>query len=262
MRTIQLQLEEGHAVPVLVRKQTTERSPHTGRDLVELHVWCTTADEAEHQGLATTLRELDQRTVRAIDERGEFAGRWCVSWNSYGESAGVHTYTLLLREAEELRLEALLLNGLELHPYEYREAVVGDGLTVEARVETTSDDLDRVRALVRTGDALRVVRAGIQDEPREMRVGVAQWAEAEDLLKLRLVLLDRSLDALARPEIARIEEENSRAALGYYADFLERLADLMVRRGVLSAAELEALRDDAQRAPGIARREVWRVAEV
>ena len=262
LRTLRFDLDDGQQAAVHVRKETTERSLHTGRDLVELHGWITTADAEMHRTLADTLRSLDDRPVSAWDEAGEFSGRWCVSWNSYGESAGVHTYTVLLREAEELTLDVLLVDGLQLHPYEYREQVAGEGLILHAKVEGTDETLQRLRELVRSGATLPVVRRGINEEPREMRFGVAQWSRMEDRTKCRLVLVDRDLGESGHAELVRVEEENSRAALGFHGNFLERLAELLVDRGILSRAELQALREEVRDAPGIARRDLWRVADV
>lgn len=262
MPTLQLQVEEGLVVPVHIRRESAARSPHSGRDLRELHGWIATADAELHQALSTALRDVGERPVRALSESGEFTGRWCISWNSYGESAGVHTYVLLLREPEELSLEVLLLDGMELHPYEYRERVVGDGVAIWAKMAITPEDVQQLRGLIRARTTLPVVRRGIQDTPREMRVGVAEWSESADGLKCRLVLVEHGLDVGGHPELTRIEEENTRAAMGFYANFLERLAERLVDKGVLSRAEVDELRDAARLAPGTTHRELWRVVEV
>lgn len=261
--TLRLELEDGRTLRVEIRRRTLERSAHTGRDLVELHAWAATDDAEEHERLSTTLRALGDRVVHAQDEAGEFAGRWCVSWNSYAESGGGHSYGLLLREAEELTLEALMVEGLELHPYEYREEVMGeDGLAIRAKVVGTEEDVLRLRALMRSRQTLSVTRRGIHPEPREMRLGVGEWSQAEDRIKYRIVLMDRAIDHNARSELARIEEERNRVALGYYASFVERLADLLVEKGALTGEELALLRESARAAPGVSYHEMWRVADV
>lgn len=263
LRTLLLEFNDGRTLPVDIRKETTERSPRTGRELIELHGWASTDSAEEHRWISDTLRSVIDRSVNSMDESGEFAGRWCISWNSYGESGGEHSYTLLLREAEELSLEALLIDGMELHPYEYREEIVGDVLTVRAKVVGTEADVLRLRALMHTHQTLSVVRRGIQEDPREMRIGVGEWSHMEDdSIKYRLVLVDRGLDASAPSALARFEEERNRAALGYYANFLERLADLMVEKGVLAREELHLLREKARSAPGVASHEMWHVADI
>src|SRR5690606_9930604 len=142
----------------------------SGRPLQELHGWVVTSDEALHRRLATVLPTVGERPLRSEDDGGDFTGRWCVSWNSYGEAAGVHTYTLILREAEELSLRALLLGDTELHPYEYREEASGGALRVRAKLVGPEEDVLRLRAIAAEDRVLDVVRLGIQDSPRRMRL--------------------------------------------------------------------------------------------
>ena len=261
-RTLHLELDGGRVLPVEIRKQTTERSPHSGRDLLELHGRATTREPEQHKWIASVLGGIGDRSVHAHDESGDFAGRWSISWNSYGESGGEHSYTLLLREAEELSLEVLEIDGLQLHPYEYREEVIGDGLTICAKVVGTEEDVLKLRALMRSQQTLTVTRRGIHPEPREMRLGVGEWSQMEDSVKYRLVLVDRGLESNARAELARFQEERNRAALGFYANFLERLADLLVEKGAVTREELHLVREGARSAPGVARHEMWHVPDV
>jgi hypothetical protein len=261
-RTHHLQLDEGRVIPVTIRKETSGRSAHTGRALAQLHGWASTDDDEVHRAISAQLRALGERPVAAEDDAGEYAGRWCVSWNAYAESHGVHTYTLVLREVEELSLESLLVEGVEMRPYEYRESTAGDGLVICAKMVGAAEDVAKLRQLVRTQRTFRVVRRGIQDEPREMRLGVGEWSDSEDGIKYRLVLVDRHLDRRSLPEVVHIEEENNRVALGFYANYLERFSELLVEKGLLARAELEALREAAGQAPGVARRDIWRVADV
>lgn len=260
-RIVWLELD-GKPLEVQVRRESHARSPHTGRELKELHGWVTTRDLEAHQWLASVLRTLPDRSLRSTDEAGDFAGNWLVSWNSYAEVGGLHTYTLILREKEELSLEALLLGELELHPYEYRERLLDGGLVIWAKLVGNAEDLERLRTLVREAEPFPVVRRGIQDEPRSMRLGVAEWSVFADRVKYRIVLTDAEVNERMRMELERLEEENSRAALGYYENFIERLSDLLVQRGLLSSEELSALREEARTSRGVSRHEFWRVADV
>lgn len=259
--TLHLDLD-GRSLAVQVRRERRVRSPHTGRELLELHASVTTPEAGEHEWLSGALGRLAGAMVRSTDEAGDPAGKWILSWNSYAESSGLHTYSLILREGEELSLEALLLEELELYPYEYRERVVGEGLAIWTKLDGTQEELDRLRELIGGRRAFPVIRRGIHDQPREMRLGVAEWSLFEDRIKYRLVLVDAEISEEMRLELARIEEENSRAAVGYYESFLDGLSELLVRRGVLSEEDLRALQEAARAAPGAARREFWRVADV
>lgn len=260
--TIELQLAEGRSICTHIRRRTKGRSPHTGRELVELHGWVATSDAEVHRWLSVALRGLGDGVVRSIDGAGEISGRWQLSWNSYGESAGVHTYGLILREAEDLSLEVLQIDGFELHPYEYREEIIDDGLTIWAKVVGTHADVTRINRLIRTRPSFPVIRWGIQKEPREMRLAVAEWSEYEDRIKYRLVLVDHEVNEGLRADLSRLQEQNNRAALGYYANLVDRLADLLVERDVLTRHELDVMRDAARAQPGVARHEFWHVTDV
>lgn len=259
---LRLQLDEVHLVPFQIRRRAAATSPHTGRELAEVHGWVATGDPEVHRRLTVALPALGDRAVRAVNVEGDFAGNWQVFWNSYGEAAGIHTYTLILREAEELTLEALVLDDLELYPYEYREEVRGDALTIQAKMVGTGEDVERIRELVRGRGAFPVVRRGIQPDAREMRLGVAEWSNYEDRVKYRLVLVDGGTDGDDGHTLARLTEERNRASVGYYANLVERLADLLVERGVLARQEVDGAREAAARGWGVARQEFWHVADV
>lgn len=259
---LDLLLEEGRTIRVQIRRRGSGRSPHTGRELQELHGWVTTDDAEIHRWLSIALRGIGDNSVRSVDLGGEPAGRWRLSWNSYGEAEGVHSYGLILKEAEELSLEALLIDSMELHPYEYREQFFEEGLTILAKMVGTQADVTRLNRLIRTRASFPVVRRGIQNGPRDMRLGVAEWSEYEDRIKYRLVLVDHEVTEGVRAELGRIQEQNNRAALGYYANLVDRLAELLVERGAITRAELDTMRDAARAQPGVARHEFWHVADV
>jgi hypothetical protein len=260
--TIDLQLPEGRSVTVQIRRRGVEISPHTAHELQEIHGWVTTEDAETHRWLSVALRGIGEGTVRSGTPYSESGGRWRVSWNSYGESGGLHTYGLILREAEELSLESLIIDGIELHPYEYREEVLDNGLTIWAKMVGTRADVTRLNRLIRTHMTFPVIRRGITDTPRHMQLGVAEWADYEDRIKYRLVLVDRDITEGMRAELSHIQERNDRAAYGYYANLVDRLADLLVDKQVLTKAELDVLRDAAREQPGVARHQFWHVADV
>lgn len=258
--TIELELGELR-LPLHVQRTSSVRSEHTGRALTELHGVITAGDRV-HQQLKSILQEEGSRRGRPVDDQDGPTTRWSVSWNAYSESAGEHTYSLILREDEELTLEALIVDGVELHPYEYRESFNGDELTIQAKLVGSKAEVFRLRTLLRTRNTFPVVRRGIQEEPRRMRFGVAEWSEHEGQIKYRVVFVEEGADRAEHPELVRIAEANSRSAMPFYMNFVERLAELLEARGILPAEEIEAARDAAREEFGHARREFWQVADV
>src|SRR5687767_10890524 len=94
--TMELQLPEGRAITLQVRRRSSEVSPHTSQELQEIHGMVSTADPETHRWLSVALRGLGEATVRSGEAHGDAGPRWRVSWNSYGEAEGLHTYGLIL----------------------------------------------------------------------------------------------------------------------------------------------------------------------
>lgn len=250
---------EGRRFPVLIRRRSTSPSVHTGRSLAELHACAVTSDPATHVWLAEALKRAVETPVRLSSEADDLQGRWTLSWNAYGEVGGEHRYTLILRECEELDLEALVVDGIELHPYEYREEPTNGGLTIVAKLVGSERDVHELRRVLRGRGSVPVVRRGIEDAPREMRLGVGEWTEHEDRMKYRIVLLEAGVDDATHPELVRVRRENNRAALGFYMNFAERLVALLVERGVLTEEEVETVREAASFEPVAVGNDFWRV---
>lgn len=255
---IHLELDGGR-IPVEIRRRSQVESVHSGRRLTELHTLAVTTDDAVHTWLSGVLPQVTDTAVKAVDEADEYAGRWSLSWNAYGEVGGEHRYTLILKECEELNLDALLIDGVELHPYEYREEVAGDRLAIWAKLVGTEEEVAMLRRLFRSRGALPVVRKGIEEQPREMRLGLGEWTERDDRIEYRLVLVELGADESAHPDLVRIRKQNNRAAQGFYMNFAEQLVKLMMAKGVLTEAEVEEIREAASTDPVAVRNDFWRV---
>ncbi len=260
-RVIELKLGED-VVPVQVRRVSTVRSRHTGRSLAEVQGVVSISRAEANERLTQTLREVGSRAVRAAAGTVQGVREWSVFWNAYSSSGTEHAHTLILREVEELSLEALVVDSVELHPYEYREEFTGDELTISAKFVGSRAGVLRLRALLKTRETFQVVRQGISDEPREMRFGVAEWSEHGGQIRVRLVLVDTDAEAEEHPELLRVEEANTRASLAYHMNLTERLSELLIEKGISTPEEMETLRDAARDAPWPARREFWRVRDV
>ncbi len=259
---IELKLEDDR-VPIRVQRVSTVLSRHSGRPLTEIHGTASAPDTAAHERMSQALSTLENRSVRSVERFQDRVGRWYVSWNAYAQSGDEHLYKLILREEEELSLEALVIEGLELHPYEYREAFSEEGgLTIWAKLVGSKAGVLRLRALLKTHPFFSVVRRGINEQPRQMRFGVAEWSEHEGQIKYRMVLVDSDADPATHPELIRIEEANQRAAIAFYMNFVERLAGLLEKKGILPREEVEAAREAASEEPWQGRHEFWRVPDV
>lgn len=250
----------GRQIPFHVRRDSAERSPHTGRELNCRHGWVVTGERELYNWLTTTLPRIGSEVIRSREADGT-TEKWIISWNSYAESAGIHTYTLILREFEELSIDSLVVGGMELHPYEYREEFLGNGLVLWAKIVGSAGELGRLREMMADGP-VPVERRGIQEAAREMTFGVGEWSEYEERVKFRIVLVDAATAESSRAELLGVEDANARAAFSYYANFVEKLADLLRESGVVPPERLADAREAARTELGLARNDFWRVADV
>jgi hypothetical protein len=252
----------GHRLGLEVQRVTHIRSQHTGRPLVQVHGLASAPDQQTHQDLCKRLESAVDRRVRSVEPFDEGVRTWRLSWNAYLESDGVHWYTLILQEEEELLLQELVIGDVRLHPYEYREVFSGEELTIWAKLVGSKSEILRLRALLKHHLSFPVVRGGISDEPRQMRFGVAEWSQHDDRVKVRVVLVDHETDLAEHPALVRVEEENTRSALSFYMNYVEELTRLLETKGLVTPREVEAARTAARDTPWRARHEFWRVRDV
>lgn len=205
----------GVELPVTVRDLEAQTSRHTGRNLRRLEVALdVNSDEAEQQA-EQVLEAVSDDPVSLVAHSGETDGQWIVVERSmsYQDGLPMFHHVLELQEWEELKARALLVAGLTLEPYAYEERLDGEALVVTARVIIDRDQQD---ALFRQDDDERyfpVVRVGLSEEPRMMRMGRCLWSREQSVIRQELTLVDRAYDdedplrhGLDEPALPHLEE--------------------------------------------------------
>jgi hypothetical protein len=104
-----------------------------------------------------------------------------------GQDATRHEWTLV--EYESLNVEKLIVGGIELSPYRYKEEFDNDALVITARFETTAEEVAKLRSLPKY---FAVVRQGISAHEREMRYGGPLWSEKNGVINYQLTLVERT----------------------------------------------------------------------
>ena len=89
------------------------------------------------------------------------------------------------------------MGTLSAIPYSYQEEFNASGsLTIETYLKLSETEMRNFRALPLY---FPVVRVGINETPRDMRLGQVLWSEHEDNYKLKIFLVDQARD-LANPK--------------------------------------------------------------
>jgi hypothetical protein len=145
-----------------------------------------------------------------------------------------------VRQNDESNLVALVVDGIELHPTQYQEAV-GDGLlSINAIAMVPAEANERVRTLLKDHSPVPVVRRGIADSPVIMAFGKCAWSTHPGGTKYSLFLREES-GAPAKLRSHEIAEHRRHDMLAYRAGFLDELAILLVSKGVITEQELEGV---------------------
>lgn len=239
-------------LPITLCSSDVDVSRHTGRSLRRLEVELVVDGDDDEQHVRLALKQAKDVSVSLLDDSGEADGTWGVKEvsSSYRDGLPVFHHVLRLQEREEIKAKALQLTGLSLEPYAYEEQFDGDALIVTARVTIERPQQD---ALFQMDDDERyfpVVRVGLSDEPRMMRLGKCLWSHEEQVIKQEIVLVDQAYDddrdrfhhGFDEPALSRLEEMALEDG-----ELLCSLCDLLLDAGTISPDGLGRLTPSVDR---------------
>jgi hypothetical protein len=260
---------------VAIIGRTNSVSPHTGAALEQLKVR-TVISEKIHERLHPILERLNgdkTDTLTSLDDASrEVLKKWkVVNWSySYSEREArtAYNHVLELEQAEEVKIETLIVDGMPLKPYKYEETFDEHILEIETRVLMSEEESNQfLEKVVERGRAkawyFPVIREGLNNTPREMRLGVFGWSKHEHGIKYDLLILDREYDTKSpgtdlETEI-KINTQNMTAAT---AELLDHTLAMLVQKGLVSIEEVQALRELAEERRLHRRMELRRVDDV
>jgi hypothetical protein len=172
-------------------------SPFTGRVLRKLETTLTVAPED-----ATVIRELVTPAPVTDVEGSLWSGN--LDSESYTND-GPHNLTITWTESENVRAESVEFEGLSLRPTpaKYEEHVNEDGsIAVTFQATLSKEESDRLRSLLpaKPSEARYwpVIRWGVSNEPRSMRLGRVLWQPLDDdRVGHDITLVDEAFDSSA-----------------------------------------------------------------
>src|SRR5437762_7965018 len=159
----------------------TSQSPsgQTGNILQSLTIQFRAQKTGMHEIAVTQALERQSGGLYSLPEADEPEIEWRVresNWTFVGtEPWGVNHHVWRIEQVERLACEVLRLEAVDLEPYDYAEEVVpGGGLRLAARALVTPAEME---AISRMAGPINVVRVGISDVPRAMRLSGYVWGE-------------------------------------------------------------------------------------
>jgi hypothetical protein len=166
-------------------------SPQTGDTLRQLTIQFRAQKESIHEQALEQAHARQIGGLFSLDDTDRPVLEWRVrdsSYNYVGSAPwGVNHHIWRIEQIERLECERLRIGTIELEPYEYKEEALEDGLVrLAARALITEADLQTLTAL---DGPVEVVRVGVSDTPRRMRVEYV-WGERSEGLAVAVTCAD------------------------------------------------------------------------
>lgn len=169
-------------------------SAHTGKNLLQMVSTLTV-----HANVVPQVRDL-LATPDLTDLEGRlWSGR--IETESYSGD-GPHQLSIRWSEAERLQAVAVEFEGISLTPARYQEHANGDGtIALSFQAALSQQEADAIRDLQARHVAppppyFDVVRQGVSDQPRRVRLGRVLWQPRENgEIDHEITLVDEAHDA-------------------------------------------------------------------
>jgi hypothetical protein len=224
-------------------------SPYTGRELRRLQVSFVIDDEATNNRIVEALEARQEVTLPdGTGQRTSFEpGK--TSW-SYTDGITRYHHQVELTEQEHLQPTAVVLDQLEITPYAYEECIDDDGvLRIDLKTRVASPTHATLQAMITrcaAGDPsyFPVVRKGLQDMPRTMRLGICTWSAHDGEFKHNLVLVEQTADQHEPDPFVPLdypEGRRGREMAAKTSALVTELLRALEAKGVLNADEVRQL---------------------
>jgi hypothetical protein len=229
-----------------VAESSETPSPQTGDLLRSLTIQFRAQKITMHE---QALEEAQQRqsgglfSLSEVTNEPETEWRVLESTSSYvgSEPWGINHHVWRIEQVERLACERLILGTIELDPYEYAEEVQDGVVRFAARALAYEAELE---AMSKLDDVIDVVRVGISDTPRRMRLNYV-WGERPEGLAVVL----RGEDA-AEPRVTL-------AGASLPGDSFEELLSLLKDKGVVDEGDLDRLKQQRHTARRVKNVDGW-----
>jgi hypothetical protein len=207
-------------------------SPQTGNPLQTMTIQFRAQKAGMHEAAVTEALQRQSGGLFSLADADQPEREWRVresNWTYVGsEPWGINHHVWRIEQVERIVCTRLRLDDrLELEPYDYVEQVTPEGrLRLAARALVGQATLDELASLA-LGGAVEVVRVGISEVPRTMRLSGYVWGERPDSLAVVVACED-----LHEPRVT---------LAGFDAALVDELQDLIDVLGI-NAQELRRRR--------------------
>ena len=140
----------------------------------------------------------------------------------------------MVDENLHIKPPSLMLNSLELVPYQYHENIGYDGsLTITARVTLEEPQYAALGSML---DSINVVRVGVDETPRKMRLNEVAWYKKNQEIKEEIQLFDEE-DEIKLPPIPWLNGLSELVAK--QSLIIDKLLNLLISKDIIDVDDVK-----------------------
>ncbi|GAB4309742.1 MAG: hypothetical protein Kow0019_07090 [Methanobacteriaceae archaeon] len=224
---------EGHEVRAEVEKEEIFKSKHSELNLKKLKI---------HFQVYNPIKI--PKIIQSVEDKKS----WKVISSSYYYTEGnpVVRYIFEIEEIEVLNIKQLIINKIKLDPYWYEEVIEedrGDKLAIKANIIIKEKDLQEIKEWMSQDKYLNVVRSGISNKMKEMKLEKVLWSkDVNNTIKCHLTLIEKFDGDYKYPDSFSAEFKNINKILSESVNTMESLVELLASKKIISNSELENIK--------------------
>ena len=240
----------GVRISCAVDKLDALSSVHTGNRLLcgEGRI---SVPEREMNEVLSFIETSNARPAVGLRRSTRSSAKWRLVRGNYSCGTGTANIAVKLSEFESLMTDSLSIDSTRYDVLAYKEEPDGPGIAIRAILQFPTAGADTLHRFHADNEYHDVIRHGISDHGVRMRFGLAPlWSQHEGFVKYSISLFDERSDrhrSEDRPiQIPLFHRETAVAGnVAYRAELLESLMRALVDKDVLTADEIEAMRQAA-----------------
>jgi hypothetical protein len=229
-----------------IKKETTFLSKHTGIALKKIEV-SLRVDRKIHEDITKFIETLSKTKINSIGEQEKILKKWKIEKSTYSCIENNYDYYLELEEIEDLHIDSLIVDELTFYPYSYKEEFIHDALIIDAKVKLSKIQFTEVKKLIEKNNYFKVLRHGISDEPREMKIGLPLWSKHKDTIKYYFTLSEKKYFETKEKNISYTFPMilNMNSLLAKQDGILKELLTILSNKKVLTNEEITEIKEKA-----------------
>lgn len=244
-------------------------SVHTGKQLETLSFSMQIRGKTLKEAFNNKLHKVKDGGIFSTDNNGINIKEYKLVNHSYSYTGNysdedtIYIYTLYLEEIEKLKIDSLVIAGVEVIPYEFTETY-DNAIIIQAKIKLSKEDAEKLDMATKGNKYFDVIRKGISDEVKKMRFGKIIWSENDGFIKKDIVLVEDIYDNKESPlsKFLQPEFSNIMDMLSYIKNLNDELLKLLISKGQLSAEELEQIKTVAKNNIRATTKEYYRVEDI